>query len=149
MVFGMFTMLPTLVLIHPRPFKGCFVCLGKELWHKFRVDETLIGWNSTINHWKLEGDKTLVVDGDGVNDYMDKKNSLICLLQIMGNGIVIVILYFNSAWHCFMSSSSWCWRNLNECELLWGYCLEDITSYGTKSLIVYIWQYGCILGQQN
>jgi hypothetical protein len=48
----------------------------------------------------------LVVDGDGGNGFVDKFFSLICLLQIMGDGIVIVILYFNSDWHWFMSNSS-------------------------------------------
>jgi hypothetical protein len=44
--------------------------------------------------------------------------SLIYLLQIMGDGIVIVILYFDNNWHWFMSSSSCCWRYLDECELI-------------------------------
>jgi hypothetical protein len=68
----MFTMLPTLVLSSPKAIQRFFfVCLGKELWHKFRVDETLIGWIRVVNHWKLEADKTLAIDGDGGNNFVD------------------------------------------------------------------------------
>jgi hypothetical protein len=42
--------------------------------------------------------------------------SLICLLQIVGNGIIIVILYFNNAWHWFILvvlDVGDIWMNLN------------------------------------
>lgn len=98
------------------------------MWLISRVDETLIGWNSTSTFESQKVTKLLVVGGDEKKDLVNGELCIFVSLVFFRLRTITLLWWFlvvscKNAWHWVMYSCSWCWRYLGVYfALLFGQC---------------------------